>query len=69
MIVNLDADMKHALDAFIAERDEAPMGRMTPSEAVNVIVRDWLTGQGYLAILGDEDTVVHALDAADVPKG
>lgn len=69
MIVDLDADMRQALEVFIAERDEAPTGRMTPSEAVNAIVRDWLTGQGYLAIPGDEDPVIHALDAADVPKG
>lgn len=68
MLVNLDADMKQALEAFISERDEAPVGRMTTTEAVNVIVRDWLTGQGYLAVPGEGDRVRTALDAAEVPR-
>lgn len=68
MIVELDSDMRQALEDFIAERDEPPGGRMSASQAVNVIMRDWLTGQGYLALPGDDEEIVHALDAAEVPK-
>lgn len=65
--LKLDADLQAGVEAFINHRDEPPRGRMTQSEAVNLVVRDWLTGQGYLALPG-QDGIVRALEAADVPR-
>ena len=67
--IKLDDDLRDGLDQFIADRDEPPRGRMSPDDAVNVIVRDWLMAQGYIPLPGDPDAVTPALDAASVPKG
>jgi hypothetical protein len=66
--VKLDEDLLDGIEQFIADRDEAPRGKMTYADAINVIVRDWLMGQGYLELPGDPDGVVPALEAARVPK-
>ena len=43
------------------------MAKMTYDNAVNVIVRDWLMGQGYIP-LPDDAGITPALEAAKVPK-
>ncbi len=67
--IKLDAALLDGLAQFIADRDEPPRGRMSHADAVNVIVRDWLMGQGYLPLPGERDEITPALEAADVPKG
>tara|TARA_R110002020_G_scaffold14227_18_gene50527 strand:+ start:670 stop:882 length:213 start_codon:yes stop_codon:yes gene_type:complete len=67
--ISLDADLRDGLARFIADRDEPPHGRMSPGDAVNVIVRDWLMGQGYIPLPGDDAALTPARDAAHVPKG
>lgn len=64
--IALDVDLVEALEAFIEERDAPPAARMSWNEAINVVLRDWLTGQGYLALPDEE--IVPALEAANVPK-
>jgi hypothetical protein len=66
--VELDQELLEGVERFIAERDEPPRGRMSYDDAVNVIVRDWLMAQGYIALPGNPEGVKPALDAALVPK-
>ena len=66
--VKLDEDLLDGVEQFIADRDEPPHGKMTHEDAVNVIVRDWLVGQGYIPLPDDPDGITSALDAAGVPK-
>lgn len=67
--VKLDEELLDGIENFIADHDGPPQGEMTVDEAVNTMLRDWLMGQGYLAIPGDEEVeVVTALDAAEVPR-
>ena len=49
--VTLDGELLEGIERFIADRDEPPRGTMTHDDAVNVIVRDWLMGQGYIPLL------------------
>ena len=71
--VALEQELLEGIERFIAHRDEPPREKMSHDDAVNVIVRDWLMGQGYLA-LPDRDAVMPAdditpvLDAARVPR-
>ena len=65
--ISLAAELHDGLARFIADRDEPPRGRMTPDDAVNVIVRDWLMAQGYIPLPG-ADPVLPATAAARVPK-
>ena len=52
MIVPLPPDIEDALDRFALEQE------ITREEALAVIARDWLIGQGYLrADAGDEEGV------------
>lgn len=67
-VSKLDEDLLDGIEQFISDHDEPPRGKMTHEDAVNVIVRDWLAGQGYLASPDDPDGVVTALVAARVPK-
>ena len=67
--VHIEDDLLDGVEQFIADRDEPPRGRMSHEDAVNVIVRDWLMAQGYIALPGDQDSITPALDAAVVPKG
>lgn len=69
MSIKLEEELLDGLEQFIAARDEPPRGRMSHEDAVNVIVRDWLMGQGFVPLPGDPDEIVPALDAADVPQG
>ena len=72
--VALEKELLEGIERFIAHRDEPPREKMSHADAVNVIVRDWLMGQGYLALPADRDAVMPAdditpaLDAARVPR-
>lgn len=66
--VKLDEELFEGIERFIADRDEPPGGTMTHDDAVNVIVRDWLMGQGYIPLPNDPDEITTALEAANVPK-
>lgn len=41
---------------------------MSYEDAVNVIVRDWLMGQGYVPLPDDPEEIMPALKAAHVPR-
>jgi hypothetical protein len=47
-IPDLDEDLINGLDRFIADREEAPAGHLSRNDAVNAILREWLTAQGYV---------------------
>lgn len=47
--MELAPDIEDALDRFALEQD------ITREEALAVIARDWLIGQGYLRAESDED--------------
>lgn len=66
--VKLEEALLDGIEQFIADRNEPPRGKMTHEDAVNVIVRDWLMGQGYLDLPEDPDGITRALRAAKVPK-
>lgn len=66
--VKLDDDLLDGIENFIADRGQAPRGKMSYEDAVNIAVRDWLMSQGYLALPDDPDSIVTALDAAKVPR-
>lgn len=66
--ITLEDDLVSGLQAFIANRDEPPRGRMSHDDAVNVIVRDWLMAQGYVQLPEDPSGTTTALDAAEVPR-
>ena len=65
--ITLEAELLDGLEQFIADRNEPPRGKMTHDDAVNVIVRDWLMGQGYMPLPGNSDDITPALEAAKVP--
>lgn len=67
--VQLEEELLDGIEQFIADRDEPPRGRMTYDDAINVIVRDWLMGQGYFPLPDDPGPITPALDAAKVPGG
>ena len=62
--ITFEGDVVSGIDAFVADRTSPPVGTMTQAEAVNVALRDWLMGQGYLALPGSSDRIIPALDAA-----
>lgn len=66
--IALDDDVLEALDAFIADHEAPPAEPMTRQDALNIIIRDWLMGQGYMALPGDDSQIVPAMEAAQVPK-
>jgi len=66
--VKLDEELLDGVEQFIADRNEPPVGKMTYDDAVNVIVRDWLMGQGYIPLPDDADEITPALEAARVPR-
>ena len=41
----------------VDDRNEPPRGRMTYDDAVNVIVWDWLMGQGCVLLLDDDGSI------------
>ena len=65
--ITLEAELLDGLEQFIADRNEPPRGKMTHDDAVNVIVRDWLMGQGYMPLPGNSDDITPALEVAKVP--
>jgi hypothetical protein len=65
--ITLEEELLDGLEQFIADRNEAPRGKMTLDDAVNVIVRDWLMSQGYLPLPGSAGDITPALEAAAVP--
>jgi hypothetical protein len=65
--VKLDEELLDGVEQFIADRDEPPLGKMS-YDAVNVIVKDWLMGQGYIPLPGSPEPITPALQAARVPK-
>lgn len=65
--VKLGDDLLDGIENFIADGGQPPRGKMSYEDAVNIAVRDWLMSQGYLALPDDPDTIVPALDAAEVP--
>lgn len=65
--VKLDEELLDGVEQFIADRNEPPNGKMTHDEAINVIIRDWLMGQGYIPLPGDPNEITPALQAAKVP--
>ena len=66
-LVQLEPELLDGIEKFIADRDEPPRGKMTYNDAINVIVRDWLMGQGYVSLPDDPNPVTPALEAANVP--
>lgn len=66
--IALEEDLLDGLEQFIADRNEAPRGKMTYEDAVNVIIRDWLMAQGYVPLPGTADDITPALAAAKVPE-
>ncbi len=67
--ITLEEDLLDGVGQFIASRNEPPRGKMTYDDAVNVIIRDWLMGQGYIPLPDDDDSITQALKAARVPGG
>jgi hypothetical protein len=65
--VKLDEELLDGVEQFIADRDEPPRGKMTYDDAINVIVRDWLMGQGYIPLPGDLDDITLVTEASRVP--
>ncbi|WP_375451795.1 hypothetical protein [uncultured Devosia sp.] len=47
-IPDLDEDLINGLDRFIADRDGAPAGHLSRNDAINAILREWLTDQNYI---------------------
>ena len=69
MNVKIDDHLLDGLENFIADRDRPPLDRMSYEIAVNVILRDWLMGQGYVPLPNEPDgTITPALEAADIPR-
>lgn len=66
--VKLDDGLLDGIEQFIADRNTPPQEKLGYADAVNVIVADWLMGQGYLPLPGESDGIVPALEAAAVPK-
>ena len=48
--VDIEEELLDGLEQFIADREEPPRGKMTYTDAVNVIVKDWLMAQGYIPL-------------------
>ena len=48
-VPDLDEDLIAGLDNFIADHIDPEAGTLSRNDAVNRILRDWLTSQGYVA--------------------
>ena len=55
--IRLEAELHDGIEQFIADRAEAPRGRLNYDDAVSVIIRDWLIGPGYIPPPGAPDAV------------
>jgi hypothetical protein len=47
-IPDLDEDLINGLDRFIADRVEDGAGHLSRNDAINAILREWLTAQHYV---------------------
>jgi hypothetical protein len=65
--VKLDEELLDGIEQLISDRDEPPRGKMTYDDAVNVIVRDWLTGQGYILLPDDSERITPVAEASRLP--
>ena len=65
--IRLDTELLGGLETFRRHQEDGrvPLSR---EEAANIILRDWLQGQGYLPIPGDKNHTTAAA-AAKVPGG
>jgi hypothetical protein len=63
----LTPELLTGIDRLIDARDVPPARRLSREEAIQMIVRDWLQGQGYVA-LPDGETVVPVIAASRVPR-
>ena len=48
-VPDLDEDLIAGIDSFIADHTDPEAGNLSRNDAINRILRDWLTGQGYVA--------------------
>ena len=48
-VPDLDEDLLAGIDSFIADHVDPESGNLSRNDAINRILRDWLTGQGYVA--------------------
>jgi hypothetical protein len=46
---DLDSDLIAGLDEFIAGRSQTEAGALSRNDAINRILRDWLTREGFVA--------------------
>lgn len=47
-IPDLDEDLINGLDRFIAHRAQDGAGHLSRNDAINAIMREWLTEQGHI---------------------
>jgi hypothetical protein len=66
--IKLDEELLDGIEQFIADQNEPRAGRRGYDEAVNVIVQDWLTAQGYYALPGADDDIITVAEASDLPE-
>ena len=53
--VKLDEELLDGVEQFVGDRDQPPNGKMSYEDATNVIVIDWLMGQGYIPLPDSSD--------------
>ena len=63
----LTPELLTGIDRLIDDRDVPPTPRLGREEALQMIVRDWLQGQGYVA-LPDGESVIPVAAASRVPR-
>lgn len=61
MSTYLPKDVHDALERFIVERHAG----LNQTEAIALILRNWLTQEGYLAVTGEKGTPPQDLNAAN----
>jgi hypothetical protein len=62
----LTSELLSGIDRLIADRNIPPTPRLSREEALQMIVRDWLQGQGYVA-LPDGESILPVSAASKVP--
>lgn len=65
--IRLDTELLGGLERFRRQQSDGGIA-LSREDAANVILRDWLQGQGYLPIPGDKKHTTAAA-AAKVPGG
>jgi hypothetical protein len=48
-IPDLDSDLLAGIDSFMASHNDPEAGPLSRNDAINRILRDWLTREGYVA--------------------